>query len=59
MSFLFMVFCIFQIIIDVKNIKYIKVNNILSVLKVCASLICAGGISPGVYVSARGGGVMS
>ena len=46
-SFLFIVFCIFQIIIDLNNIKYNKVNNVLSVLMVCASLICPGGICPG------------
>ena len=35
-----------------KSIKYNKVNNIflLSVSKVCASLICSGDICPRVYV---------
>ena len=47
MSFLFIVFSIFKIIIDLNTIKYNKVNNVLSVLMVCASLICSGGICPG------------
>ena len=35
------------IIYDLKNINYNKVNNLffLSVSKVCASLICSGGMS--------------
>ena len=32
---------------NLKNINYHKVNNILLVLKGCASLICSGGICPG------------
>ena len=34
-----------------KNISYKKINNILSVLKVCASVICSGVYVQEVYMS--------
>ena len=44
--------------IDLKNIKYNKVNNILSILKVCASLDCPGGICPCRGYMSQGVGVL-